>query len=152
MITAYTITFGGLHVLGGRIGDLWGRRRMFTVGRVLFPLASLAGGLAGDLTTLVAARALQGVGAAIVAPAALSLITTSVPEGPQRTRALSSYGATASVGFIAGLVLGGLLVQFFDRRAVLWVNVPIGLAAALLTPVLIPAPAPAAGRRRLDFV
>jgi EmrB/QacA subfamily drug resistance transporter len=150
VITAYAVTFGGLLVLGGRLADLWGRRRMFTVGLVLFSLASLAGGLASDLTMLVLARALQGVGAAIVAPAALALITTSVPEGPARTRALGYYGATASVGFVAGLVLGGLLVQFFDWRAVLWVNVPIGLVAALLTPVLVPAPTSASRRRRLD--
>jgi MFS family permease len=150
VITAYAITFGGLLVLGGRAADLWGRRRMFTVGLVVFSLASLAGGLAGDVAMLVAARALQGVGAAIVAPAALSLITTSTPEGPQRTRALGYYGATASVGFVAGLVLGGLLLQFFDWRAVLWVNVPIGLAAALLTPVVIPAPPAISGHRRLD--
>jgi EmrB/QacA subfamily drug resistance transporter len=150
VITAYAITFGGLLVLGGRMGDLWGRRRMFVLGLVLFSLASLLGGLASDLGTLVAARALQGVGAAIVAPAALSLITTSVPEGSARTRALGYYGATASIGFVAGLVLGGVLVQFFDWRAVLWVNVPIGLVAAMLTPFLVPAPAPAARRHRLD--
>ena len=151
VITGYAITFGGLLVLGGRVGDLWGRRRMFILGLVVFSLASLAGGLARDLTTLVVARSVQGVGAAIVAPAALSLITTSVPEGPARTRALGYYGATASVGFVAGLVLGGLLVQLFDWRAVLWVNVPIGLAAAMLTPVLVPAPASATRRRRLDL-
>ncbi|MDQ1398218.1 MAG: hypothetical protein QOK20_150, partial [Acidimicrobiaceae bacterium] len=150
VITAYAITFGGLLVLGGRVGDLWGRRRMFTVGLVVFSVASLTGGLAGNLPMLVAARALQGVGAAIVAPAALSLITTSTPEGPRRTRALGFYGATASIGFVAGLVLGGVLLQFFDWRAVLWVNVPIGLAAALLTPIVLPAPAPVTGRRRLD--
>ena len=142
VITAYAITFGGLLVLGGRLGDLWGRRRMFVVGLVLFSLASLAGGLAPALPVLVLARAFQGVGAAIVAPAALSLVTTTVPEGPARTRALGFYGATASIGFVAGLVLGGILVQFLDWRAVLWVNVPIGLAAAMLTPVLVPAPEP----------
>jgi EmrB/QacA subfamily drug resistance transporter len=150
VITAYAITFGGLLVLGGRLGDLWGRRRMFVVGLVLFSLASLAGGLAPALPVLVLARAFQGVGAAIVAPAALSLVTTTVPEGPARTRALGFYGATASIGFVAGLVLGGILVQFLDWRAVLWVNVPIGLAAAMLTPVLVPAPEPVARRPRLD--
>ncbi|HEX3840581.1 MAG TPA: MFS transporter [Acidimicrobiales bacterium] len=106
--TAYAITFGGLLVLGGRMGDLWGRRRMFIIGLVVFSLASLAGGLAGELSTLVVARAFQGIGAAIVAPSALSLITTSVPEEPGRTRALGFYGATASVGFVAGLVVGGV--------------------------------------------
>jgi EmrB/QacA subfamily drug resistance transporter len=152
VITAYAITFGGLLVLGGRMGDLWGRRRMFMLGLVVFSLASLAGGLARDLTVLVVARAIQGIGAAIVAPAALSLITTSLPEGPARTRAIGYYGATASVGFVAGLVFGGILVQFFDWRAVLWVNVPIGLAAALLTPVLVPAPTALARQHRLDVV
>jgi EmrB/QacA subfamily drug resistance transporter len=147
VITAYAITFGGLLVLGGRVADMWGRRRMFIVGLVLFSFASLAGGLAGDLTTLVLARAIQGIGAAVVAPAALSLITTSVPDGPARTRALGFYGATASVGFVAGLVFGGLLVEVFDWRAVLWVNVPIGLLAALLAPAFLPAPARLGGRR-----
>jgi EmrB/QacA subfamily drug resistance transporter len=151
VITAYAITFGGLLVLGGRMGDLWGRRRMFAIGLVVFSLASLAGGLAGDLSTLVVARAFQGIGAAIVAPSALSLITTSVPEGSGRTRALGYYGATASVGFVAGLVIGGVLVQFFDWRAVLWVNVPIGLAAAALTPILVPDTPSATRRRPLDI-
>jgi EmrB/QacA subfamily drug resistance transporter len=151
VITAYAIAFGGLLVLGGRIGDLFGRRRMFVAGLLVFSAASLAGGLAGTIQLLVAARAVQGLGAALVAPAALSLITTSIPEGPARTRALGYYGATASVGFVAGLVLGGLLVQFFDWRAVLWVNVPIGLAAAVLAPVLLPASRPAGPRRRLDL-
>ena len=150
VITAYAITFGGLLVLGGRMGDMWGRRRMFTIGLLVFSLASLAGGLAPDLGVLVAARALQGVGAAVVAPAALSLVTTSLPEGPGRTRALGLYGATASVGFVAGLVLGGILVQFFDWRAVLWVNVPIGMLAALLTPLVVPASTPMTIRPRLD--
>ena len=150
VITAYAITFGGLLVLGGRIGDLFGRRRMLVAGLVLFSLASLAGGLSGSIAVLVAARAAQGVGAAIVAPASLSLITTSIPEGPARTRALGMYGATASIGFVAGLVLGGVLVQAVDWRAVLWVNVPIGLAAALLTPSWVPAPASDPRRPRLD--
>jgi len=152
VITAYAITFGGLLVLGGRVGDLFGRRRMFVVGLVVFSAASLAGGFATGITMLVAARAVQGLGAAIVAPAALSLVTTSTPDGAARTRALGLYGATASLGFVAGLVLGGLLVQFLDWRAVLWVNVPIGVAAALLAPLLLPAPPCAADRPRLDLV
>ncbi len=151
VITAYAITFGGLLVLGGRIGDLFGRRRMFVVGLVIFSLSSLAGGLAHGIGVLIAARAVQGIGAALVAPAALSLITTSVPEGSQRTRALGFYGATASIGFVAGLVLGGILVEFFDWRAVLWVNVPIGLLAAALAPSLIPSSPRRAQRTRLDI-
>ncbi len=150
VITAYAITFGGLLVLGGRIGDLFGRRRMLVLGLVVFSISSLAGGLAHSIGVLIAARAVQGVGAAIVAPAALSLITTSVPEGHPRTRALGFYGATASIGFVAGLVLGGILVEFFDWRAVLWVNVPIGLISAALAPSLIPATKRAAKRPRLD--
>ena len=150
VITAYAVTFGGLLVLGGRLGDLIGRRRLFIAGLVVFSAASLAGGLAGSLAALVAARAVQGIGAAVVAPTALSLVTTSIAEGPARTRALGLYGATASVGFVAGLVLGGILVQLFDWRAVLFVNVPIGVAAAVLAPLLLPAvPAPRR-RERLD--
>ena len=150
VITAYAITFGGLLVFGGRIGDIFGRRRMFVVGLVLFSLASLAGGFAPSIGLLVAARGAQGIGAALVAPAALSLITTSTPEGAARNRALGYYGAVASMGFVAGLVLGGVLVQYFDWRSVLWVNVPIGLIAAALAPVLI-AEVPRGGRgTRLD--
>jgi MFS family permease len=108
------------------------------------------GGLAGNLSMLIAARAVQGVGAAIVAPAALSLITTTVAEGPARTRAVGYYGATSALGFVAGLVLGGVLVEFVDWRAVLWVNVPVGLGAALLTPALVPAPGLRTQRQRLD--
>lgn len=150
VITAYAITFGGLLVLGGRIGDLFGRRRMLVVGLVLFSLSSLGGGLAQSIGVLIAARAVQGIGAALIAPAALSLITTSVPEGHPRARALGLYGAIASIGFVAGLVLGGVLVEFFDWRAVLWVNVPIGLVAAALTPSLIPPAARSERRARLD--
>ena len=98
VVTGYAITFGGLLILGGRAADLFGRRRMFVTGLIAFSIASLAGGLAQDPVLLVAARAVQGAGAALVAPAALSLITTGFPEGPLRTRALGLYGATASVG------------------------------------------------------
>ncbi len=137
VITAYAITFGGLLVLGGRIGDLFGRRRTLVLGLVLFSLASLSGGLATSIGVLIAARAVQGIGAALVAPAALSLITTSTPVGVARNRALGYYGATASIGFVAGLVFGGVLVQYFDWRGVFWVNVPIGLIAAALSPILV---------------
>jgi EmrB/QacA subfamily drug resistance transporter len=137
VITGYAITFGGLLILGGRAADLLGRRRMFVAGLLVFTAASLAGGLAQDLTLLVVSRAVQGAGAALVAPAALSLITTGFAEGRQRTRALGMYGATASVGFVAGQVLGGVLVQFTSWRAVFLVNVPVGLLAALLAPKLL---------------
>jgi EmrB/QacA subfamily drug resistance transporter len=137
IITAYAIAFGGLLILGGRAADLFGRRRMFIAGLLVFSAASLAGGLAHDPVLLVASRLVQGAGAAMVAPAALSLITTGFAEGPQRNRALGMYGATASVGFVAGQVLGGVLVEFTSWRAVFLVNVPVGLVAVALAPWLL---------------
>jgi EmrB/QacA subfamily drug resistance transporter len=137
IVTGYAISFGGLLILGGRAADLLGRRRMFVAGLIAFSLASLAGGLAQDPVLLITARVIQGAGAAIVAPAALSLITTSVPEGPERTRAIGLYGAISSVGFVSGQVLGGVLVQLTSWRAVFLVNVPVGLAAAALAPVIL---------------
>ncbi len=139
IVTGYAISFGGLLILGGRAADLFGRRRMFVAGLIAFSLASLAGGLASDPVLLIAARVVQGAGAAIVAPAALSLITTGFPEGPERTRAIGLYGAVSSVGFVAGQVLGGVLVQFTSWRAVFLVNVPVGLAAAALSPSVLGA-------------
>jgi MFS family permease len=136
-VTGYAISFGGLLILGGRAADLLGRRRMFVIGLVAFALASLAGGLARDPILLIAVRVVQGAGAAIVAPAALSLITTGFPEGPERTRAIGLYGAVSSVGFAAGQVLGGVLVQFTSWRAVFLVNVPVGLIAAALSPAVL---------------
>src|SRR5947209_3895309 len=139
VVTGYAISFGGLLILGGRAADLFGRRRMFVAGLIAFSLASLAGGLATDPVLLIAARVVLGAGAAIVAPAALSLITTGFPEGPERTRAIGLYGAVSSVGFVAGQVLGGVLVQFTSWRAVFLVNVPVGLAAAALSPSVLGA-------------
>jgi MFS family permease len=107
------------------------------IGLIAFALASLAGGLAQDPVLLIAARVIQGAGAAIVAPAALSLITTSFPEGAERTRAIGLYGAISSVGFVSGQVLGGVLVEFTSWRAVFLVNVPVGLAAAALAPAIL---------------
>jgi EmrB/QacA subfamily drug resistance transporter len=159
IVTGYAIAFGGLLILGGRAADLFGRRRMFMAGLLIFSAASLAGGLAHDPVLLVAARVVQGTGAALVAPAALSLITTGFPGGPQRTRALGMYGATSSVGFVAGQVLGGILVEFTSWRAVFLVNVPAGLLAVLLAPRLLaprvlavpPPGAPARDERKLDL-
>ena len=155
VVTGYAISFGGLLILGGRAADLLGRRRMFVAGLIAFSLASLAGGLAQDPVLLIAARVIQGAGAAIVAPAALSLITTGFPEGSERTRAIGLYGAISYVGFVAGQVLGGVLVQLTSWRAVFLVNVPVGLAAAALAPAILgSARRPAAedrGARRLDL-
>jgi EmrB/QacA subfamily drug resistance transporter len=141
VVTGYAIAFSGLLILGGRAADMLGRRRIFIAGLLVFSLASLAGGLAGDPVLLVASRIVQGAGAALVAPAALSLITTSFPAGPRRTRAIGLYGSMASVGFVAGQVLGGVLVEWTSWRAVFLVNVPVGLAAAFLAPRLIAVPA-----------
>jgi EmrB/QacA subfamily drug resistance transporter len=137
VVTAYAITFGGLLILGGRLADILGRRRMFVVGLATFAGASLVAGLTGDASLLVAARALQGASAALVAPASLSIITAHYVEGPGRTRALGLYGATASIGFVAGQVLGGVLVQYTTWRSIFLVNVPVGLAAALLARLLL---------------
>jgi len=137
IVTGYAIAFGGLLILGGRAADLFGRRRMFTAGLLVFTAASLAGGLARDPALLVASRVVQGAGAAFVAPAALSLITAGFAPGPARNRALGLYGATASIGFVAGQVLGGVLVQFTSWRAVFLVNIPVGLLAAAIAPRLL---------------
>lgn len=137
VVTAYAITFGGLLVLGGRIADIYGRRSMFILGLAVFSAASLAAGLTDDAIMLVTARAIQGIGAALVAPASLSLITARIPEGPRRTRALGLYGATASIGYVVGQILGGVLVQYTSWRSIFLVNVPIGVAAALLAPRLL---------------
>jgi len=148
IVTGYAISFGGLLILGGRAADLLGRRRMFVIGLVAFAIASLAGGLAQDPVLLIAARVVQGAGAAIVAPAALSLITTGFPEGAERTRAIGLYGAVSSVGFVSGQVLGGVLVQFTSWRAVFLVNVPVGLIAAALSPAVLGRRDPAAAARK----
>jgi EmrB/QacA subfamily drug resistance transporter len=137
VVNAYTLTFGGFLLLGGRLADLLGRRRMFMVGLVLFSLASLGGGLAQSEAWLIAARAIQGLGAAIVSPAALSIITTTFAEGAERNRALGIWGAVAGAGGAAGVLLGGILTSGLSWRWVLFVNVPIGIAAASLAPRLL---------------
>jgi EmrB/QacA subfamily drug resistance transporter len=134
VVNAYTLTFGGFLLLGGRMADLLGRRRMFMLGLVVFSLASLAGGLAQSETWLIAARAVQGLGAAIVSPAALSIITTTFADGAERNRALGMWGAVAGAGGAAGVLLGGILTSGLSWRWVLFVNVPIGLLAAALAP------------------
>jgi EmrB/QacA subfamily drug resistance transporter len=148
VVTGYAIAFCGLLILGGRTADMFGRRRVFVAGLVIFSVSSLAGGLAQDPVLLVASRVVQGAGAALIAPAALALITTSFPPGPQRTRAIGLYGSMASVGFVAGQTLGGVLTEWTSWRAVFLVNVPVGLAAAILVPRLIAVPAADLALRR----
>jgi MFS family permease len=131
---AYALTFGGLLLVGARAGDLLGRRRMFVAGIALFTAASLATGLAQSPAWMISARALQGVGAAILAPATLALLSTNFPEGHERTHAMAAYGAVAGVATAAGLVLGGLFTDTLSWRVGFLINVPIGIAAMLLAP------------------
>jgi EmrB/QacA subfamily drug resistance transporter len=146
VVNAYAVAFGGLLLLGGRSGDLLGRRRVFIAGLLVFALASLLGGLATDQGWLIATRAVQGAGAAMAAPTALSLIAVTFPEGPARTRAMAVYSATATLGIVVGLIAGGLLVTYATWRWVMFVNVPIGLIVAVLAMRALPAARPRAGR------
>jgi EmrB/QacA subfamily drug resistance transporter len=143
VITGYALAFGGLLLLGGRLGDLYGRRRVFMIGLVVFGVASLLGGLATSPGLLLAARGLQGLGAALASPAALALITTTFPAGPARNRAFAVYAAMSGAGAAVGLILGGWLtgssldvfgVYIDGWRLTLLINTPIGLAAAALAP------------------
>jgi EmrB/QacA subfamily drug resistance transporter len=138
VLSAYSLTFGGLLLLGGRLGDILGRRRVFMAGLAIFTLASLAGGLATSAPMLLAARAVQGVGGAIATPAVLALIVTSFPEGRERTRALGIFTAVVMGGASLGLVLGGMITEWASWRWVLFINVPIGAAVILATPRFLP--------------
>ena len=138
VVDAYVLAFGGLLLLGGRTGDLFGRRRMFVIGIGLFTGASLAGGLAGSQAWLIAARSVQGIGAAIASPTALSLVATTFPDGPLRHRAMAVYAGMSGAGGALGLLLGGLLVDVASWRWVLFVNIPIGVAVMLATPFVLP--------------
>jgi EmrB/QacA subfamily drug resistance transporter len=140
VLNAYTLTFGGLLLLGGRAGDLFGRRRMFLIGIGVFTLASLAGGFAVSAAWLIAARILQGAGAAMAGPSTIALITTTFTEPPARVRALSLMSAIASSGFAVGLILGGLLTELASWRWVLFINVPFGLTALFLAPRFVREP------------
>jgi EmrB/QacA subfamily drug resistance transporter len=132
--SAYALTFGGLLLLGARMGDILGRRRTFVAGIALFTFASFLGGLAQTQAWLLGARALQGVGAAIAAPSSLALLTTNFREGPERMRALAAYGAVAGGGGSVGLVLGGMLTDWISWRWGLWINVPVGIVLIWLAP------------------
>jgi EmrB/QacA subfamily drug resistance transporter len=138
VVNAYTLFFGGFLLLGGRVADLIGRRRMFTYGLILFAAASLVGGLASSEGMLIGARAVQGLGAALLSPAALSLVTVMFTEGSERNKAMGVWGAVAGSGGAAGVLLGGILTEYAGWEWVLWVNVPIGLAAAAIAPRLLP--------------
>jgi len=152
VINAYVLAFGGLLLLGGRLADLLGRRRVLIAGLLVFGAASLAGGLAGGTDQLIAARALQGLGAAALAPAALSLVTGLFAEGRERNRALGVWGAVAGSGGVAGVLLGGVLTSALGWEWVLFVNVPVVVVAALLAPRLLPESRRPSNGARLDVV
>ena len=137
VVNAYVLTFGGFLLLGGRMADLLGRRRVFIGGLLLVAAASLAAGFASNEGQLIAARAAQGLGAAVISPAALSIVTTTFRDGAERNKALGAWGAVAGAGGAAGVLLGGILTDGLGWEWVLWVNVPVALVAAALAPRLI---------------
>jgi EmrB/QacA subfamily drug resistance transporter len=151
VVNAYVLTFGGFLLLGGRLADLLGRRRIFIAGLILFALASLVGGFAESEGVLIAARAVQGLGAAIVSPAALSIVTTTFRDGAERNKALGVWGAVAGSGGAAGVLLGGVLTDGLGWEWVLWVNVPIGIAAAAIAPSLVAESRSEAATRSFDL-
>jgi len=138
VVTAYTLTFGGFLLLGGKLADRLGRRRVFMTGAGLFAFASLLGGISGNLGLLIAARALQGMGGALMSPAALSLLTVIYAEGKERNRALGIWSAITAGGAALGLILGGLLTEYASWRWVLFVNVPVAGAAVFAARRFVP--------------
>jgi EmrB/QacA subfamily drug resistance transporter len=138
VITAYAITFGGFLLLGGRAADLLGRRRVFIVGVALFTIASLVCGLAQSEGMLIAARAVQGLGGAIISPAALSIVMTSFEEGAERNKALGVWGALGGSGAAVGVLAGGVLTEYLSWRWIFFVNVPVGALVLALTPRIVP--------------
>jgi EmrB/QacA subfamily drug resistance transporter len=151
IINGYVLTFGGFLLLGGRLADLLGRRRVFVTGLLLFAAASLAGGLATSSSQLIAARAVQGLGGALLAPAALSILTTIFPAGAERNKALGVWGAVAGSGGAAGVLLGGIITEALGWEWVLFINVPIGIAAALLSFRLITESRAEVAQRSFDL-
>jgi EmrB/QacA subfamily drug resistance transporter len=151
VVNAYALTFGGFLLLGGRAGDLFGRRRLFAIGIVLFSLASLLNGFAGSSAELVAGRALQGIGGALVSPAALSVLMTTFAEGRQRVRAMGVWSAVAVGGGAVGLVLGGVLTQLASWQWVFFVNVPVGVATLFLAARYVPESRAAGAEGRIDI-
>jgi EmrB/QacA subfamily drug resistance transporter len=138
VLIAYAITFGGFLLLGGRMADLLGRKRIFIVGLLLFTIASLVCGLANDISVLIGARAVQGIGAAIISPAALSIVTTTFEEGAERNKALGIWGALGGSGAAAGVLFGGLLTEYLGWQWIFYVNVPVGALVLALTLPFVP--------------
>jgi EmrB/QacA subfamily drug resistance transporter len=152
VINAYVLTFGGFLLLGGRMADLLGRRRVFVGGLLLVAVASLAAGFASNEGQLIAARAAQGLGAAIISPSALSIVTTTFSDGAERNKALGAWGAVAGSAGAAGVLLGGVLTDGLGWEWVLWVNVPVALIVAALTPGLIAESRSQSATRRFDVL
>src|SRR6476469_1130233 len=151
VITAYAILFGGALLLGGRMADLLGRRRVFMAGLVVFTVFSLLDGLAWSSASLIAFRGLQGLGAALLAPAALSILTTTFQEGRDRNVALGIWGAASGSGGAAGVLLGGALTSALSWSWIFFINVPVGIIVMALTPVLLRESRAELGHRRFDF-
>jgi EmrB/QacA subfamily drug resistance transporter len=151
VVNAYTVTFAGFLLLGGRAADMLGRRRVFVAGLILFALASLAGGVADSQAVLIAARAVQGLGGAVIAPASLSILTTTFPEGHARNRAVGIWGAMGGVGGAVGVLLGGVITDLLTWRWILFINVPIGLVAAFAAQRLIMESRNEQGTRNFDI-
>jgi EmrB/QacA subfamily drug resistance transporter len=150
IVSAYAIVFGGTLLLGGRIADVLGRRRLFIGGLLLFALSSLLGGFAWSAASLVAFRGLQGLAGALLAPAALSLLMTSFGEGPERNRALGIYSAASGSGAAVGVLLGGILTSYLGWTWIFFVNVPVGVAAAALAPLVLAESRADLGHRHFD--
>jgi EmrB/QacA subfamily drug resistance transporter len=150
VLIAYSITFGGFLLLGGRMADLLGRRLIFLVGLTLFTVASLVCGLAGSIAVLIAARAVQGVGAAIISPAALSIVSTTFEEGADRNKALGIWGALGGSGAAAGVLFGGILTKYLGWEWIFFVNVPVGALVFALTPIFVPESRADMPDRRFD--
>ncbi len=151
VLIAYTITFGGFLLLGGRMADLLGRRRVFLAGLTLFTAASLVCGLANSAGVLIGARAVQGVGAAIISPAALSIVTTTFREGAERNKALGIWGALGGSGAAAGVLFGGIIVKYLGWAWIFFVNVPVGALVFALTLLFVPESKADLGHRRFDL-
>ena len=150
VLIAYSITFGGFLLLGGRMADLLGRKRIFLVSLILFTVASLICGLANDIAVLIGARAVQGIGAAIISPAALSIVTTTFEEGAERNKALGIWGALGGSGAAAGVLFGGILTKYLGWQWIFYVNVPVGALVLALTLPFVPESRAELGHRRFD--
>src|SRR4249920_2977045 len=150
VVTAYSILFGGMLLLGGRMADLLGRRRLLMAGLALFTVSSLLDGLAWSEGSLIAFRSLQGLGAALLSPAALSILTTTFREGRERNLALGVWGAASGSGGAAGVLLGGALTSALSWSWIFFINVPVGIAVMALSPVLLRESRADLGHRRFD--